>query len=109
MRNTRTVQVAVLLLAAVAIGLLVPVFVPAAASVNSHALNINSSSAFPVGNYTLTGSAQNGTSVLTIRGPGPNGPILGTCSVVIHAAQVSNETRDMTYTIVPGSCQYVNG
>jgi len=109
MRNTRTVQVAVLLLAAVAIGLLVPVFVPAAASVNSHSLNIDSSSAFPVGNYTLTGSAQNGTSVLTIRGPGPNGQILGTCSVVVHAAQISNETRDITYTIVPGSCQYVNG
>lgn len=94
-----------LLTAAVAVGLLTPTFVPAAASVNSHALNINSSSAFPICNCSLL----IGNSTLTIYGPGQNGPILGTCSVVIHATQISNETRDVTFTIVPGSCQYVNG
>jgi hypothetical protein len=110
MKNTRTVHIVVLLSAAIAIGLLTPVIVPAAASVNSHSLNINSSSAFPVGNYTLSGKYQIGNSTLTISGPGPNGTTLGVCSVVISQAPTStNETIYFTIAIVPGSCHPVNG
>jgi len=98
MKNTRTVQIAVLLSAAIAIGLLTPAFVPAAASVNSHSLNINSSS-LPYGNSTLTITGLNGT---TYR-----------CAVVISQPTTSDSTGGPIYyfsiAIVPGSCHSVNG
>jgi hypothetical protein len=108
MKNSKTVQLAVLLSAAIAIGLLTPTFVPAVASVNSHSLNINSSSlTLPMGNSTF--SLNNTT--LTIETPGLN-PTYTICSAIISQVPTSgssNGTIYFTITIVPGSCHPANG
>ncbi len=100
MSNTGTVQIVVLLSAALAIGLLTPTFIPAAASVNSHSLNINPSSpAFPIGNYTLT--------IIT----GLNGTTYR-CDAIISQPTTSDSAGGPIYFsigIVPGSCRPVNG
>jgi hypothetical protein len=99
MKNTRTVQIVVLLSAAVAIGLLAPAFVPAAASVNSHSLNINPSSiTYPNGNFTLTVTGLNGSQY--------------TCLVTLTTLPTANFTSSREYVVtiaVRGACDFANG
>jgi hypothetical protein len=99
MENARTVQVLVFLLPAIAIGLLIPTFVPAAASVNAHSLNINLSSiAYPNGNFTLTVTGLNGSQY--------------TCLVTLTTLPTANFTSSREYVVtiaVRGACDFANG